>query len=550
MERDGTSSDFEVTILAHATHLLADFEIEGDVEFTTVLDLLLNILRIRNAVHGGSVARSEEPIFHALADDLIVAAALGEQVHARRDFRVAKEGGAGHRVVPVPIESSVREDCGKTLGINPSKADTAAERKGKPDQRADAVPEVVLRRQPAEVGLNPLAEGFLRWQHARGRRGLGVVVGRVIHRSGGHGRGAIGGWRIQTNLELLYGIPDAIGPPRAATSRQEPHRSAEGAINCPATVIHVLNRPSIGLLRSRTEFSSLSLTSQSPGWLPARSSLMTNPTLPIDRLGVCSWSLRPTDGADLVASLQRIGLPKVQLALGPVLEDAAAFGDVMSRLKDAGIGVASGMLESVGEDYSTLETIKATGGVRPDPHWPATRDRAERVADFAGNHAIDLVTVHAGFIPHDADDPVRNVVLERLRTLADIFAQRNVRVGLETGQESAATLLEALQALGHASVGVNFDPANMILYGMGDPVEAISLLADHVVQVHAKDATMTSEPGTWGAEVPLGSGQVDWDAFMAAVESIGRPIDVVIEREAGEDREHDILVAMRRLRGS
>ena len=85
---------------------------------------------------------------------------------------------------------------------------------------------------------------------------------------------------------------------------------------------------------------------------------------------------------------------------------------------------------------------------------------------------------------------------------------------------------------------------------MGDPVEAISLLADHVVQVHAKDATMTSEPGTWGAEVPLGSGQVDWAAFMAAVESIGRPIDVVIEREAGEDREHDILVAMRRLRGS
>jgi L-ribulose-5-phosphate 3-epimerase len=277
---------------------------------------------------------------------------------------------------------------------------------------------------------------------------------------------------------------------------------------------------------------------------------MTNPNLPIACLGVCSWSLRPTDGAALVSSLQRIGLPKVQLALGPVLERPEAFGDVLVRLKDAGIGVASGMLESVGEDYSTLETIKATGGVRPDAHWPATRDRAERVADLAGTHGIELVTLHAGFIPHDASDPARSVVLDRLRTLADVFAERNVRVGLETGQESATTLLEALHALDHPSVGVNFDPANMILYDMGDPVEAIRMLADQVVQVHAKDAIKTSEPGTWGAEVPLGRGEVDWDAFIAEVHSIGRPIDVVIEREAGEDRETDILVAKRRLRGS
>ncbi|MDG2021377.1 MAG: sugar phosphate isomerase/epimerase [Phycisphaerales bacterium] len=276
----------------------------------------------------------------------------------------------------------------------------------------------------------------------------------------------------------------------------------------------------------------------------------SNPTIPIDRLGVCSWSLRPVDAAGLVASLGRLGLPKVQLALGPIIESPDAFGDVLPRLSDAGISLASGMLEAVGEDYSTLETIKSTGGVRPDEHWPATRDRAERVAELAGTHGIELVTLHAGFIPHDANDPARGVVLDRLRTLADIFAERDVRVGLETGQESAATLLDALHALDHPSVGVNFDPANMILYGMGDPVEAIRMLAGKVVQVHAKDAIQTSEPGTWGAEVPLGSGQVDWSAFITEVESIGRPIDVVIEREAGEDREADILVAKRRLKGS
>lgn len=275
-----------------------------------------------------------------------------------------------------------------------------------------------------------------------------------------------------------------------------------------------------------------------------------NTMLSIDRLGVCSWSLRPKTAADLVASVARLGLPKVQLALGPVLEDPAAFGDVMPRLRDAGVRIASGMLEAVGEDYSTLETIKATGGVRPDEHWPATLERARGVAALAAAEDLPLVTLHAGFIPHDSGDPARTVVLDRLRTLADVFGDHGVRVGLETGQETAATLLDALAELDHENVGVNFDPANMILYGMGDPVESLRLLADHVVQVHAKDARPTETPGTWGREVPLGTGVVDWSDFLDVVATLDRTIDVVIEREAGDARESDILAARRRLTGA
>ena len=275
-----------------------------------------------------------------------------------------------------------------------------------------------------------------------------------------------------------------------------------------------------------------------------------NTMLSIDRLGVCSWSLRPKTAADLVASVARLGLPKVQLALGPVLEDPAAFGDVMPRLRDSGVRIASGMLEAVGEDYSTLETIKATGGVRPDEHWPATLERARGVAALAAAEGLSLVTLHAGFIPHESGDPARGIVIERLRTLADVFGGHGVRVGLETGQETAATLLDALDELGHENVGVNFDPANMILYGMGDPVESLRLLADHVVQVHAKDATPTETPGTWGSEVPLGTGAVDWSDFLDVVATLDRTIDVVIEREAGDARESDILAARRRLTGA
>src|SRR6185369_16319577 len=106
----------------------------------------------------------------------------------------------------------------------------------------------------------------------------------------------------------------------------------------------------------------------------------------------------------------------------------------------------------------------------------------------------------------------------------------------ETGQEKAPTLLGVLSELDCPNVGVNFDPANMILYGKGDPVESLRLLASHVRQIHVKDAFPTLKPGTWGREVPAGQGAVDWDAFFEAALALPRQVHFVIEREAGQDR--------------
>ncbi|MCH2162753.1 MAG: sugar phosphate isomerase/epimerase [Phycisphaerales bacterium] len=271
--------------------------------------------------------------------------------------------------------------------------------------------------------------------------------------------------------------------------------------------------------------------------------------IPEQRLGACSWSLQPSNAASLVEALSRLELNAVQLALVPLLEQQEAWGDALDRLEAAGIRVASGMLEAVGEDYSTLESIKRTGGLLPDDTWPGTRDRAERVAELAGAAGIGLVTLHAGFVPHDPGDPQRATVLRRLEELADRFHGSAVRVGLETGQENATTLNAALDELDHPNVGVNFDPANMILYGMGDPVEALRMLGERVVQVHAKDALPSAVVGEWGAEVPLGQGAVDWDAFLAEVLALPASPDVLIEREAGEARELDISQARARLLG-
>jgi sugar phosphate isomerase/epimerase len=263
----------------------------------------------------------------------------------------------------------------------------------------------------------------------------------------------------------------------------------------------------------------------------------------MSRLAACSWSLRTASPDELADALDRCGLRAVQLALVPCVEDAAAWGGAVERLRARGIEVVSGMLATVGEDYSTLETIARTGGVRPDATWPATRALAERVAAFAGAHGVGLVTFHAGFIPHERGSTERRAMVARLREVANLFAARGVRVAFETGQEAADTLLGALEEIAHPNVGVNFDPANMILYGMGDPVAALRALAAHVRQVHVKDAVPTDVPGTWGREVVAGTGAVDWKAFLAEVRRLPRAVDLVIEREAGPTREADIRAA-------
>lgn len=264
-------------------------------------------------------------------------------------------------------------------------------------------------------------------------------------------------------------------------------------------------------------------------------------------VAVCSWSLQAVNSAELVDRVRATGARAVQLALTPIVEKPDAWGDVFDALAAAGIEVASGMLETVGEDYSTLDTIRVTGGVVPDATWPATRARAAEVAALAGARGISLVTFHAGFIPHEPGAE-REKLFGRLREIARLFAAQRARIAFETGQESAETLAHALDALGDPTIGVNFDPANMILYGMGDPVTAVRTLAPRIAQVHIKDALPTQVPGTWGSEVRAGTGAVDWPAFFDALASVPATVRLAIEREAGDDRVADIRAAVEMLR--
>ncbi|TVS09212.1 MAG: hypothetical protein EA423_00385, partial [Phycisphaerales bacterium] len=101
------------------------------------------------------------------------------------------------------------------------------------------------------------------------------------------------------------------------------------------------------------------------------------------RLGVCSWSLQPASPADLARKVSKVGVQWVQLALDPISHGDWDEEETVGDLKEAGIGIVSGMIGFPGEDYSTLETIRQTGGVRPDADWEMNLKRVRTNAALA-----------------------------------------------------------------------------------------------------------------------------------------------------------------------
>lgn len=262
-------------------------------------------------------------------------------------------------------------------------------------------------------------------------------------------------------------------------------------------------------------------------------------------IGICSWSLRASGIDELARICRELGISHVQLALNPLLDlEEGSRRDELSKLRDSTLKLTAGMIGFAGEDYSTIAAIRQTGGVMPDDQWTQRRDLAFRAIDLANELGLDKITTHLGFIPSSADARYATVV-QRADEIATRCGESGIILTMETGQERANELLQFLNDLPAKNVGANFDPANMLLYGSGDPIEAIKVLGRHIHHVHVKDATVSDQPGIkWGNEVAFGSGQVDPRAFLGALREVGYEGPLVIEREAGETRIDDIRQAI------
>jgi sugar phosphate isomerase/epimerase len=206
------------------------------------------------------------------------------------------------------------------------------------------------------------------------------------------------------------------------------------------------------------------------------------------------------------------------------------------RLADFGIKITCVFAGFDGESYADIPTVKRTVGLMPRETRAARTTELKSIADFARELKVNVVGIHLGFVPHDPSDPEYREMLDITRDVCDHCKRNGQALHLETGQEPVDVLIEFLDDVDRDNLFVNFDPANMILYGAGEPIPALEKLGSRVRSIHCKDATWSDKPGeTWGREVALGEGDVDMDAFVKTLKKIGYDGPLTIEREIPDD---------------
>lgn len=206
----------------------------------------------------------------------------------------------------------------------------------------------------------------------------------------------------------------------------------------------------------------------------------------------------------------------------------------------------------VGEDYSDIPAVQRTVGLVPIDTRSERVRRTKSVSDIARQLAVDSVACHIGFLPHDPAAPVYLEIRDIARELCDYCGENGQSFTLETGQEPAKVLLQFMGDVDRPNLKINFDPANMILYGTGDPIEALEVLGKNVISVHCKDGDWPplDRPEALGTERPLGEGSVDFPRFISKLKEIGYRGILSIEREgpSAERRAGDIRKAIRLLK--
>ena len=251
-------------------------------------------------------------------------------------------------------------------------------------------------------------------------------------------------------------------------------------------------------------------------------------------LGVCSWSLQVTSVGELKRSMGDLGVEWTQIACGDPHHASWDEGDAMPEAARAsGIMMTGAMLGFPGEDYTTPQTIKATGGFGNPADRPERLDRLRWALDRTAALGLSDLMLHAGFLP-EPGDPARSGMLDTLAQAAQLAQEKGITLAFETGQETAELLRLTLNELKAPNLKVNFDPANMLLYDMGDPIRAVEILGPDIRSVHVKDARRPTSRGQWGEEVPLGHGEVDIRRFVGALKQAGYTGPLVVEREVGD----------------
>lgn len=242
----------------------------------------------------------------------------------------------------------------------------------------------------------------------------------------------------------------------------------------------------------------------------------------------------PDAACSLVAEL---GIPTVQIFYPESLDNEAGISALKDALSAHEIEVTSVVCTFEGERYDDIETVRRTVGLVPESTRTIRLESIFRISKFASLLGVGRLQTHIGFIPDDSEDPLYQKMVGVLRTICDGIAPSGQVFSLETGQETAEGLKKFLEEVAHPNLKVNFDPANMILYGTGRPEAALDVLLPYIDGVHCKDGQWPSAPGQLGQETPLGDGDVYFANWLQKLIGLGYRGPLTIEREISGDQQ-------------
>lgn len=218
--------------------------------------------------------------------------------------------------------------------------------------------------------------------------------------------------------------------------------------------------------------------------------------------------------------------------------------EVRSAMADTGIKIITLWCGWPGPAAWNFTDGPLTLGLVPECYRFERTQALLKGVEFAHKCGLKQIATHAGFIPEDCNSEVYKGTLVALKQVVRACKRYDMNFLFETGQETPVTLLRTIEDLGGENVGINFDTGNIVLYGKGNPNDALEVFGKYVKDFHCKDGLYPTNGRELGHEVPLGQGKADWPRLIRQLKDLGYDGPLTIEREiSGEQQTKDILAA-------
>ena len=179
----------------------------------------------------------------------------------------------------------------------------------------------------------------------------------------------------------------------------------------------------------------------------------------------------------------------------------------------------------------------ATLGIVPAEYREMRVRQLIKAADFAEWLGVTDIITHAGFLPESPCDPNFRPVADAIKEIAEVYKARGLWFLFETGQETPVAMLRYIETVGTGNLGINFDTANLILYGKANSVDALEVFGKYVRNTHFKDGLYPTCGNELGHEVALGDGKANVPGIIAKLKELNYEGAYVIEREISGDRQ-------------